>query len=312
MPSPTLTVRDNRTGKEATVDIKDNAISATAFKQFKVSKEEQIEKWGGRQEDEPTAGLRVYDPAYGNTAVIQSEITFIDGEAGILRYRGYPIEQLAESSTFLEVAYLLIYGSLPSKDQLASWQYEIEHHTFVHSDIESLVRCFRYDAHPMSILISSIASLSAFAPEANPSLQGRDLYTKDDDAMNKQIFRLLGKIPTIAAMAYRVRIGRSFNLPSTGLGYAENFLYMLDHLGEKDYQPNPVLAKALDRLFILMADHEMNCSTAVSHTRMSSVLSLTYFAYCLDYASRRIFPGGSLQLRCCFCGCSLRSIAWRR
>jgi len=257
-----LTVIDNRTGQTFKIPVKDNSINATAFKQMKAAP-------GSREEDETEGGLRVYDPSFQNTAVISSRITYINGEAGILRYRGYPIEQLAEKSSFLEVSYLLLYGNLPSATQFKIFETEVMHHTFTHSDLDKLVSAFRYDAHPMSILTASFAALGAFAPEANPSLQGQTLYTKagsgDKDAlaaMDKQIYRLLGKSITLAAMAYRIRQGRHFNVPKPGLTYTETFLYLLDHLGEEDYKPHPVVAKALDVLFILHADHEMNCSAA--------------------------------------------------
>jgi len=254
-----LTVIDNRTKQSFKIPIKDNAINATAFKQMKAETKE-----GERKENETEGGLRVLDPGYQNTAVISSRITYIDGENGVLRYRGYPIEQLAEKSNFLECAYLLIYGELPSTKQFRTFETEVMHHTVTHVDLDKLVSSFRYDAHPMSILTASFAALGAFAPEANPSLQGQNLYTNTDNLaiMDKQIFRLLGKSITLAAMAYRIRQGRHFNLPTPGLSYTETFLYLLDHLGEENYKPHPVIAKALDVLFILHADHEMNCSAA--------------------------------------------------
>ncbi|GAA5884268.1 hypothetical protein JCM1840_000189, partial [Sporobolomyces johnsonii] len=203
-----------------------------------------------------------------NTAVIQSKITFIDGEKGILRYRGYPIEQLAEKSSFLETSYLLLYGELPTTKQFELFEREVLHHTFVHRDLEEIVGSFRFDAHPMAILTSGFAALGAYAPEANPSLAGQKLYTSGSSAalqtMDKQIFRLLGKSITLAAMAYRARMGRQFVPPPSNMGYAESFLYMMDHLNEPNYRPNPVLAKALDTLFLLHADHEMNASAAAT------------------------------------------------
>ncbi|KAM0752246.1 hypothetical protein T439DRAFT_324313 [Meredithblackwellia eburnea MCA 4105] len=271
-----LTVTDNRTGKTYVVPIEHNSIKATAFKDMKAKPGP-----GQRAEDEIENGLRVYDPGYQNTAVISSTITFIDGEKGILRYRGYPIEQLAEKSTFLESAYLLLYGELPTKRQFHLFEREVLHHTYVHRDVDDIVGAFRYDAHPMAILTSSFAALGAFAPEANPSLQGQKLYTQGDvpslAVMDKQIYRLIGKSISLAAMAFRIRQGRPFNQPPTGLDYTSTFLYLLDHLNEKDYKPHPVLAKALDVLFLLHADHEMNASAA-STLQVGSTLVDPYSA----------------------------------
>ncbi|KDQ57157.1 hypothetical protein JAAARDRAFT_285454 [Jaapia argillacea MUCL 33604] len=266
-----LTVRDNRTGKTYTIPISDNAVSATGFKAISAPR-----KAGEREENETQKGLRVSDKGFLNTAVIQSEITYIDGDAGILRYRGYPIEQLATQSSFLETAYLLIYGVLPTKDQFTLFESEILHHGVVHAESEEFFRSFRYDAHPMAILTSAFAYLGSYYSEANPSLQGQSLFTKGDKAslanMDKQIFRLIGKATTFAAMAYRVRQGRDFVTPPTGLSYTASFLYQLDHLGQVDYAPSPVLAKALDVLFLLHADHELNAScTTVLQTASSLV-----------------------------------------
>ncbi|BGO88887.1 hypothetical protein NBRC10512_002244 [Rhodotorula toruloides] len=259
-----LTITDNRTGKTITVPVEHNAIPATAFK--KLRKDGPEAEQGDRQEDEVEGGIRVYDPGFMNTAVLQSRITFIDGERGILRHRGYPIEQLAEKSCFLETAYLLLYGELPSRSQFDLFRTEVLHHTFVHRDLAEIVGSFRHDAHPMAILTSSFAALGAYAPEANPSLAGQKVYTSGTAAslqlMDKQIFRLIGKSITLAAMAYRMRSGRQFVNPPTGMDYAESFLYMMDHLGEPNYRPHPVVAKALDTLFLLHADHEMNASCA--------------------------------------------------
>ncbi|KAF8339559.1 peroxysomal citrate synthase [Cantharellus anzutake] len=270
-PSDSLTVIDERTGKTYSIPIKNNAIPATAFKQVKAPR-----KAGEREENETERGLKVHDKGFLNTAVITSKITYIDGEAGVLRYRGYPIEQLAEYSNFLEVSYLLIYGELPPKSQLQMFEHEVMHHSVVHADAENLFRSFRYNAHPMSILSSAFAALGSFYEEANPSLQGQALFTKTDQAslanMDKQIYRLIGKAITLAAMAYRVRQGRSFVTPPTGLSYTGSFLYQLDKLGEERYRPNPVLERALDVLFILHADHELNASsTTVLQTGSSLV-----------------------------------------
>ncbi|KZS94251.1 peroxysomal citrate synthase [Sistotremastrum niveocremeum HHB9708] len=265
-----LTVRDERTGKTYSIPIVNNSISATAFKAIKAPK-----KSGEREENETERGLRVSDKGFLNTAVITSEITYIDGEAGVL-CSGYPIEQLATQSNFLETAYLLIYGALPSSSQFASFEYEVTRHSILHVDTESLFRAFRYDAHPMAMMTSAFAALGSYYSEANPSLQGQTLYTKGDPQsianMDKQIFRLIGKATTLAAMAYRVRQGRPFVQPPTGMGYTESFLYQMDHLTEENYKPSPVLAKALDILFLLHADHELNAScTTVLQTGSSLV-----------------------------------------
>ena len=203
-----------------------------------------------------------YDPAYLNTASCKSEITYIDGEKGILRYRGYPIEQLAESSSYLEVAYLIIHGELPNQDQLAYWHNRVMRHTYIHENLSAMMKDFRYDAHPMGTLVSALAAMSTFHPEAKD--------VDDPEVRQKQIYRILGKLPTVAAFAYRVRIGRPFNYPDATLGYTTNFLYMLDHMNETDYEVNPVLSRALSILFILHADHEQNCSTSTMRSVGSS------------------------------------------
>lgn len=248
MSKDTLTITDNRTGQTYEVPIEHDTIRAIDLRQIKVQDED--------------FGMMVYDPAYLNTASCKSNITFIDGDKGILRYRGYPIEQLAEQSNFLEVAYLLIYGELPTQEQLDHWTYRVMRHTYVHENLTEMMRAFRYDAHPMGMLISSVAALSTFHAEA------KDF--EDPDIRQKQIWRILGKLPTIAAFAYRIRIGRPFNYPDSTQGYTGNFLYMLDYMGQRDYEVNPVLAKALDILFILHADHEQNCSTSTMRSVGSS------------------------------------------
>ncbi|KAI9173181.1 hypothetical protein H9P43_007312 [Blastocladiella emersonii ATCC 22665] len=235
-----VVIRDNRNGEETEVEVHNGAIKSSALRQF---------------------GLRVYDNGYLNTAVCKSQICYIDGEKGILRYRGIPIEDLAEKSTFLEVSYLLIYGDLPSPDVLSKWQHKVMRHTYIHENLIDYLRSFRYDAHPMGMLVSAIAALETFHPEASTDLHGDHIYTADA-MVNKQIFRLLGKMPTIAACAYRHRIGRPYNYPSNDMGYSENFLYMLDRLSEPNYRPNPKLVRALDICLILHADHELNCSTS--------------------------------------------------
>jgi citrate synthase len=235
----TLTVIDNRTGKTYELPIVHGCIRATDLRKIKV--------------DEADFGLMSYDPAFLNTACCISRITYIDGERGILRYRGYPIEELAEKSTFLETAYLLIHGELPTRSQLEDWTYNITHHTFIHESIKKFLDGFHYDAHPMGMLISTVAALSTFYVEA------KDIF--NPESRRKQTYRLLGKMPTIAAFAYRHSLGLPYVYPDNDLSYAGNFLNMLFKTTELKYRPNPTLERALDVLFILHADHEQNCST---------------------------------------------------
>ncbi len=234
----TLTVRDNRTGDEYELDITDGAIRASDVGKI------------GKTEDE--AGLAVYDPGFTNTASTRSAVTFIDGDKGILEYRGYPIEQLAESSNFLEVAYLLIYGELPTREQYERWEHEITFHTFVHEDIKTVMRGFRYDAHPMGMLLSSVGALSTFYPEAR--------NITDEQVRHEQIVRLIAKMPTLGAWSFRHAQGKPYVYPDNDLSYAENFLSMLFRMSEPKYEPDPRLTKALEVLFILHADHEQNAS----------------------------------------------------
>jgi citrate synthase len=248
MTRNTLTITDNRTGKTYEIPIEHNTIRATDLRQIKT--------------DPDDFGLMSYDPAFMNTAACISRITYIDGDRGILEYRGYPIEQLAEQSSYLEVAYLLLYGELPSKERLEWWEYRISRHLFLHNSLVELIQAFRYDAHPMGILISSVAAMSTLYPEA------KNIH--DPAIREKQIWRIIGQIPTIAAFAYRHRIGRPFNLPDSSLSYTANLLYMMDYMNQRQYEVNPVLAKALDVLFILHADHEQNCSTSVMRSVGSS------------------------------------------
>lgn len=255
-----LTILDNRTGKSYEIPVLHHTINATHLKKIEADGE----------------GLMSYDPAFQNTAVVTSRITFIDGDKGILRYRGYPIEQLAEQSSFLEVAFLLINGNLPSKRQLDDWGEKIMTHTYLHENLVSLMKTFRYDAHPMGMLISTMAALGTFYPEANPALRGSDIF-KNERVRNKQIYRIIGKLPTIAACAWRHRIGRPYNEPGANLTYTGNFLYMLDKLSEVKYHPNPTLERALEIMFILHADHELNCSTAAMR-HISSAMSDPYTA----------------------------------
>lgn len=239
--SDTLTIVDNRTGASYEVPIQNATIKASDLRKIKVDPKE--------------FGMMTYDPGYDNTASCKSTITYIDGDKGILHYRGYPIEQLAEQSNFLEVAYLLIFGELPTQTQLVDWEHRVMHHTFLHENMRELFRAFRYDAHPMGMMISALAFMSTLHKEA--------VLVEDAGVRSKQILRILGKLPTVAAFCYRHRIGRPFNYPNADMGYAENFLYMLDYMHQTHYAVNPVLARALDVLFILHADHEQNASTSV-------------------------------------------------
>ena len=239
MPANTLSITDNRTGKTYEVPIENETIKAGDLRQIKVNPAD--------------FGMMTYDPAFMNTASCKSAITYIDGDVGILRYRGIPIEQLAEKSTYLETAYLIFYGELPNKEQLATWTYEITHHTFLHENIKHLMEAFRYDAHPMGMFISVVAALSTFYPEAR--------NVKDANARMKQIYRLIAKVPTIAAFSYRHSRGLPYVYPDNDLSYTGNFLAMLDKMSEAKYVSNPVKERALDVLFILHADHEQNCGT---------------------------------------------------
>lgn len=241
MAQNSLTVTDNRTGKTYELPIKNGAIKTTDLRQIKTSDDD--------------FGMLSYDPAYMNTASCISRITFIDGDKGILRYRGYPIEQIAENHNYLETAYLLINGELPSKDEYRDWEWNITHHTMIPENIKKFIDGFQYDAHPMGILVSTIAALSTFYPDAK----------KIDDPASRllQTYRLIGKVPTIAAAAYRHSAGLPYVFPDNDLSYAGNFLSMLFKMTELKYKPEPVLEKALDVLFILHADHEQNCSTSV-------------------------------------------------
>ena len=233
-----LTVTDNRTGKSYELPITDDTIRALDLRQIKVNSED--------------FGMMSYDPAFNNTALCRSKITFIDGDAGILRYRGYPIEELAERSTYLETAYLILRGELPTKQQLEEWIYNVTHHTFVHESIKKFLDGFHYDAHPMGMLISAVAALSTFYPEAR--------HVFDAESRQKQTWRLIGKMPTLAAFAYRHSLGMPYAYPDNELSYPGNFLNMLFKTTELKYKPNPALERALDVLFILHADHEQNCS----------------------------------------------------
>jgi len=236
----TLTVTDNRTGRTYEVPITDGTVRAMDFRQIKV--------------DEDDFGLMTYDPAFMNTASCRSAITYIDGEAGVLEHRGYSIEQLCEHSTYLEVAYLLINGRLPTQAELDEWIHEITIHTFVHENIKSFMQGFRYDAHPMGMLLAATGALSTFYPDA--------VQVKDPELRHIQIIRLLAKMPTLAAFAYRHNMGQPYVYPDNELSYAGNFLSMMYKMTELKYEPDPRLERALDVLFILHADHEQNASTS--------------------------------------------------
>jgi citrate synthase len=245
----TLSIRDNRTGRDYEVDILEgDVIRAMDLRKIKVN--------------EGDFGMMAYDPAFTNTASTRSTITYIDGDAGILRYRGYPIEQLAERSSHLEVAYLILKGELPTQDQLDDFVHQVTFHTYVHENITELVGAFRYDAHAMGMVTSMVAALSTFYPDS------KEL----DDPMARwiQIIRLIAKLPTLAAFAYRHHRGLPLVYPENELSYTANFLSMLFKIGTKEYKPNPVLERALDVLFILHADHEQNCSTTAMRVIGSS------------------------------------------
>jgi len=244
----TLLIKDSRTNKEYTVPITNDTIKAIDLRQIKVKDDD--------------FGMMTYDPAFMNTASCNSKITYIDGDKGILRYRGYPIEQLAGKCTYLEVAYLLLQGELPTKSQLDDWTYNITHHTLIHENIKKFMDGFNYDAHPMGMLVSTLAALSTFYPDS------KNLF--DAEARKLQIYRLIGKIPTIAAFAFRHHLGQPYVYPDNDLSYPGNFLSMLFKMTEPKYKVNPVLEHALDVLFILHADHEQNCSANVMRSVGSS------------------------------------------
>jgi citrate synthase len=243
-----LTVIDNRTGRTYEIPITDETIRATELRNIKVHDDD--------------FGLMTYDPAYMATASCRSAITYIDGDKGILEYRGYPIEQLAEKSSYLEVAYLLIHGELPTSKQLEEWDHLITIHTFVHENVKEFMQGFRYDAHPMGMLLASVGALSTFYPEA--------AAIHDPEARYIQVIRLLAKMPTLAAFSYRHNRGMPYVYPDNDLSYAGNFLSMIYKIAELKYEPDPRLEHALDVLFILHADHEQNCSTSAVRSVGSS------------------------------------------
>ena len=244
MSADSLTITDNRTGKQYELPIEHGTIKAMDLRQIKVSDDD--------------FGLMTYDPAFMNTASCKSRITFIDGDKGILEYRGYPIEQLAEKSTYLEVAYLLLFGELPTETELREWTRNITYHTFINESIKKVIDGFHYNAHPMGMFEATLGALSTFYPDA------KDIFNQE--CRWKQIHRLIAKVPTIAAFAFRHRIGMQYAYPDNDLNYEGNFLNMMFKTTELKYQPNPVLERALNVLYILHADHEQNCST---HTMRS-------------------------------------------
>ena len=248
MASDTLTITDNRTGKSYEVPITDGTIRATDLRQIKTNDDD--------------FGMMTYDPAFMNTAACRSSITFIDGDKGILEYRGIPIEQLAEKSTYLETSYLILNGELPTASQLTEWQHTITHHTILNENLKGVLDSFRYNAHPMGMLIAMISALGTFYPEA------KNIY--DPETRRRQMDRLIAKMITIAAFGYRHNIGMPYAYPDNDLSYPGNFLNMMFKATELKYQPNPVLERALDVLFILHADHEQNCSTSAMRAIGSS------------------------------------------
>jgi citrate synthase len=261
----TLSITDNRTGQKIEIPVKHDTIRAIDLRPLKVKTDD--------------FGLMTYDPAFTNTASCQSKISFIDGDKGILRYRGYSIEELAEKSTYNETAYLLLHGELPTKAQLADWTYHITHHTFIHESIKKFIDGFHYDAHPMGMMISTVAALSAFYPDS------KDIF--NPESRRKQTYRLIGKMPTLAAFAYRHSLGMPFVYPDNDLSYSGNFLNMLFRTTEAKYRPNPTLERALDILFILHADHEQNCSS----TAMRLVGSSHVDPYCATAAATAALYG---------------------
>ncbi len=239
MADESLTVTDNRTGQTYEVPITDGSVRAQDFRRIKAS--------------EGDFGLMVYDPGFANTASCRSAVTHVNGEQGVLEYRGYPIEELAEHSTFLETAYLLLYGQLPTRGEFDRWVHEITYHTYVHENVKKFVEGFQYDAHPMGMFVGTVAALSTFYPEA------RDVA--DPSSRDVQTQRLIAKAPTIAAFAYRHNRGLPYVYPDNGLSFTGNFLSMLWKMSEPQYKPDPVLERAMEVLFILHVDHEQNCST---------------------------------------------------
>ncbi len=248
MKKDMLSITDQRTGKTYEIPIQNDTINAMDLRKIKVHEDD--------------FGMMSYDPAYKNTASCKSRITFIDGAKGILQYRGYPIEEVAENLNFLQTAYLTINGELPENSEFDQWKWEITHHTMLHENVKKFMEGFRYDAHPMGMLVSTVAALSTFYPDAKNIM--------DEDSRRLQIYRLIGKMPTIAAFAYRHSMGLPYVYPDNDLSYAGNFLNMLFKMAELKYKPDPILEKAMDVLFILHVDHEQNCSTSAMRSVGSS------------------------------------------
>ncbi|MFT5223860.1 MAG: citrate synthase, partial [Glaciecola sp.] len=244
----TLTVTDNRTGQQYELPIVEGSIRAMDLRAIKVKPED--------------FGMLSYDPGFKNTASTRSTVTFIDGDEGILEYRGYPIEDLAENASFLEVAYLLINGELPNQPQSDEWVHDITHHTFIHENIKKFIDGFHHDAHPMGILVSTVGALSTFYPSAKE--------IQDPDNRRLQMIRLIAKFPTLAAFAHRHSVGMRFAYPDNDLSFAGNFLNMMSKTTELKYEPNPIIEDAMDKLFILHADHEQNCSATTMRVIGSS------------------------------------------
>ncbi len=257
MAKETVTVTDNRTGKSYELPIENGCIRSMDLRQIKTSPED--------------FGLMAYDPAFLNTANCKSAITFIDGDVGVLEYRGYPIEQLAEKSTYLEVAYLVMNGELPKRNELEEFTHIVTHHTYVHENVKNFMSGFRYDSHPMSMLASTVAALSGFYPDAK--------NVKDKRSRRIQMMRLIAKMPTLAAFSYRHTQGLPYVYPDNDLSYGGNFLAMVKRMAESRYKVNPVLERAMDVLFILHADHEQNCSTTATRVVGSSEVD-PYSAVC--------------------------------
>ena len=248
MAKNTLSITDNRTGKKYTLPIEDGTVRALDLRQIKTDKDD--------------FGLMTYDPAFTNTAACRSQVTYIDGDKGILRYRGYPIEQLATESTYLETAYLIVNGELPTLEELEEWKHEITFRTFIHENMKKVMDGFHYNAHPMGMLVSTVAALSTFYPES------KDIFNEENRKL--QICRLIAKMPTLAAFAYRHSLGQPYIYPDNELSFTGNLLSMLYKMGEPAYDPDPVLEHAIDVLFILHADHEQNCSTSTMRSIGSS------------------------------------------
>ncbi len=259
-----LAVRDTRTGNDHEVEVTAGGTLSGA----------DLRKIAPPPGTDVAWGLRVYDPGYVNTVAVRSKVSYIDGGRGVLRYRGYPIEELAESSSFLETAYLVIYGHLPSQEQASRWEEAVMRHSALPEGVQQCIAALPHDSHPMGVMMTGMAALGAFHPEANPAISGNGIYkgTGGHAVRDKQIVRILGKAPALAAAAYHRKTGRRPPPPQQGLGYAESFLYMLDAAadGSTGYRPNPRLAKALDIMFVLHAEHEMNCSTAAARHLASS------------------------------------------